>query len=294
MKHVIDELWNDATVGLQPAQLLVAAVRRQASDLLIGVGRPPMLRIDDTFEPLPFPPITADDARRLTYSVMSESQRDRFERTGALVTSFAIRELARFRLEVHWSRGSVSSTFRVLPTQAPSDDDARLPAVLRDHEALRGALTVIAGPARSGKTYACGALVGAINSARRWRIITVEYPIEVWLTGGLGVTDQIDVATECSWADALAATHGADCVAISDLGAPGALATALDRADAGAAVIGVLDAANASATVRRLRALAGGDLARLADVLGTLLQLASPRQPPVLVGTPELGALVRA
>ncbi len=294
MKHENDELWDDATVGLQPAQLLVAAVRRQATDLVLGVGRPPMLRIDETFEPLPFPALTADDTRRLTYALMTDGPRAKLERVGALVTSFAIRELARFRLEVHLSRGAVSSTFRILPIAVPSDDDARLPAKLREHEALRGTLTVIAGPPRSGKTYAYGALLGAISGARRWRIISVEHPIEILQGTGLGVLDQIDVASECTWRDALAATHGAECVAISDLGAPDALATALDRADAGAAIIGVLDAANVTAAVRRLRALAGSDLAiaRLAELTGALLQLASPRTAPVLVARPELAALV--
>lgn len=52
--------------------LLALAVERGASDLVITVGLPPMLKIDGEFHPTEHEPLTPQETRRLMYALMDE------------------------------------------------------------------------------------------------------------------------------------------------------------------------------------------------------------------------------
>ncbi len=78
-------------------ELLVEMFERGATDLHITTGSPPQLRIDGKLVPMDMAPLTAADTRRLCYSVLTETQRKRFEEENELDFSFGIKNLSRFR-----------------------------------------------------------------------------------------------------------------------------------------------------------------------------------------------------
>ncbi len=78
-------------------QLLKAMIEKGASDLHITTGSPPQLRIDGKLHPLKMPPLSPQDTKQLTYSVLTDAQKHRFEETNELDLSFSVQKLSRFR-----------------------------------------------------------------------------------------------------------------------------------------------------------------------------------------------------
>ena len=52
---------------------------RGGTDLHITADSPPVMRINGELRPLPFPPLSANDTKKLCYSVLTEAQKHRFE-----------------------------------------------------------------------------------------------------------------------------------------------------------------------------------------------------------------------
>ena len=96
-------------------QLLKLMVDKGASDLHIAVGSAPQLRIDGSLVPLKTAPLTAADTRQLCYSVLTDTQKQRFEANNELDLSFGVKGLSRFRGNVFIQRGSVGGVFRMIP-----------------------------------------------------------------------------------------------------------------------------------------------------------------------------------
>jgi twitching motility protein PilT len=239
--------------GSEPSTLLDLlrfAVSARARDLLLAAGAPPMMRPigGDELHPLALPPLTAEDARRYTYAVLTDGDKEHFEQHGSISVSFGIRDLGRFRLRMHHQRAAIAACYRLLPA-APPTDVAPL-----DIAANRGSLVVIAGPSGSGKSYVAATIVEAANRDRAWRIVTVENPIEIVHPHKRSIVEQIDVPADSTLSLALGAARGADLVFLQSLGAE-TLPTALALADGGAAVIGTLDASSPEGASRMLASI---------------------------------------
>ncbi|HWN80775.1 MAG TPA: twitching motility protein PilT, partial [Candidatus Udaeobacter sp.] len=102
------------TISLR--DLLEIMVKRGASDLHLTAGVPPMVRLDGDLSPVSqYAPLDASDTQRLSYSVLSEEQRKKFENTRELDISFGIKGVARFRANVFMQRGVVSMAVRQIP-----------------------------------------------------------------------------------------------------------------------------------------------------------------------------------
>ena len=110
--------------------LLKIAVEKKASDLHLTVGLPPQLRIHGTLTPLPLEPLTDETAQTLAYQMLEERQIKAFEWTKELDTSYSIKGLSRFRVNLYRQRGSVAAAIRLIPFEIPEIESLGLPAVL--------------------------------------------------------------------------------------------------------------------------------------------------------------------
>jgi twitching motility protein PilT len=159
--------------------LLDEMLRRGASDLHITVGERPKLRVDGSIvnsEALDV--LAAKDTLALTYSILTESQKKRFEDEDELDFSFGIQNMSRFRANAFRQRGCVALAIRQVPFQIKSLEELHVPAVLgRLAERPRG-LVLVTGPTGSGKSTTLAAMLDKINRERRGHILTIEDPIE--------------------------------------------------------------------------------------------------------------------
>jgi len=159
-------------------QLLKAMIEKGASDLHITTGTAPQLRIDGKLHPLRMPPLTPPETKQLCYSVLTDSQKHRFEETNELDLSFSVQKLSRFRGNVFLQRGNVSGVFRAIPFKIKTFEELSLPKVVGDLTQKPRGLILVTGPTGSGKTTTLATMLDRINNERNEHIVTIEDPIE--------------------------------------------------------------------------------------------------------------------
>ena len=159
-------------------QLLKAIIEKGASDLHITTGSPPQLRIDGRLTPLKSPPLTAPETKQLCYSILTDSQKHRFEEQNELDLSFGVKGLSRFRANIFMQRGAVAGAFRTIPFKILSFNELGLPPVVEGLSKKPRGLVLVTGPTGSGKSTTLAAILDKINSERHEHIVTIEDPIE--------------------------------------------------------------------------------------------------------------------
>ncbi|HXU80148.1 MAG TPA: type IV pilus twitching motility protein PilT [Polyangia bacterium] len=165
-----------STINLQ--QLLKAMVEKGASDLHLTTGTPPQLRIDGSLVPLRVHAMSPAETKTICYSVLTDSQKMRFEEDQELDFSFGVRNLARFRANLFMQRGAVGGVFRTIPFKIASLQELGLPPILEELSNKPRGLVLVTGPTGSGKSTTLAAMIDKINTERHEHIITVEDPIE--------------------------------------------------------------------------------------------------------------------
>ena len=159
-------------------QLLKSAVKQDASDLHIVSGSPPVLRVSGRIVRVKAPELTGEQTKDLCYSILTGSQKSRFEATKELDFSFGVKGLSRFRANLFIQKGDVSGVFRRIPMRVPTVESLMLPAAIANLVTFPTGLVLVTGPTGSGKTTTIAALIDKLNNERRGHIITLEDPIE--------------------------------------------------------------------------------------------------------------------
>src|SRR5512136_1887553 len=95
--------------------LLRTAVERDASDIHIKAESPPLLRIYGELIPMDLPPLSVEEAKRLSFHILSPEDRETFERQWELDLGYELEGLARFRVNLFVQRGMVGSVYRIIP-----------------------------------------------------------------------------------------------------------------------------------------------------------------------------------
>ena len=96
-------------------QLLKTMTEMGGTDLHLSTNSAPQVRVDGKLRVLEHSPLTATDTKQLSYSVLTDAQKHRFEENLELDFSFGIKGLARFRANVFMQRGAVGAVYRTIP-----------------------------------------------------------------------------------------------------------------------------------------------------------------------------------
>ena len=159
--------------------LLEEMIQKGASDLHITAGECPKLRIDGSIANSSVGEILQPkDTLQLTYSILTENQKKRFENEDELDFSFGIQNLSRFRANAFRQRGCVALAIRQVPFQIRGLDELSVPPVLGKLAERPRGLVLVTGPTGSGKSTTLAAMIDKINRERRGHILTIEDPIE--------------------------------------------------------------------------------------------------------------------
>src|SRR6266508_2015227 len=111
--------------------LLEQVKTRNASDLHITAGSPPVIRVRGHLERLAdFDPFTAEATQQLLYRVLSSEQQKHLEIKRQLDFSHAVPGLARFRVNVYFQRETLGAAFRLIPEDLKTLEELGLPPSL--------------------------------------------------------------------------------------------------------------------------------------------------------------------
>src|SRR5882757_5488928 len=149
------------------------------SDLHLSTNSAPQVRVHGHLSPLPgFGSLSPSDTKRLAYSVLTDSQKHRFEENLELDFSFGLKGMSRFRANLFNQRGAVGAVFRAIPYEIKTFETLGLPPVVKDLCNKPRGLILVTGPTGSGKSTTLASMIDKINVERHEHILTIEDPIE--------------------------------------------------------------------------------------------------------------------
>ncbi|HLI29578.1 MAG TPA: type IV pilus twitching motility protein PilT [Terriglobia bacterium] len=238
------------------SDLLKRLVETGGSDLHITVNSPPRIRIHGDLKPLEdIAALGPAETKQLAYSVLTESQKHRFEETLELDFSFGIRDLARFRGNLFNQRGATAAVFRVIPFEIKSFEQLGLPNVLRKLCQKPRGLILVTGPTGSGKSTTLATMLDLINESRYEHMITIEDPIEFLHPHKRCLVNQREVHSDThSFGNALRAAlrEDPDVVLIGEMRDLETIESALRIAETGHLTFGTLHTNSAASTINRI------------------------------------------
>ncbi|MGE3176881.1 MAG: type IV pilus twitching motility protein PilT [Vicinamibacterales bacterium] len=236
-------------------ELLKTMVDMQGSDLHLSTNTPPQVRVHGHLQRLQMPDLTPSEAKQLVYSVLTDSQKKRFEETMELDFSFGIRGLARFRCNVFSQRGAVAAAYRLIPEKIRTFGDLGLPPVIASLADRPRGLVLVTGPTGSGKSTTLAAMIDKINSERHDHILTIEDPIEYIHSNKNCLVNQREVHSDTNgFAPALRAAlrEDPDIVLIGEMRDLETVEAALKIAETGHLTFASLHTNSAAQTINRI------------------------------------------
>ncbi|MCS4504352.1 Twitching mobility protein [wastewater metagenome] len=230
--------------------------KHNASDLFFSAGAPVGIRIDGRIRAIePDRKLAADEIERLAHWVMTEPQREEFEREYEINLAYSPRGLGRFRVNIYRQRGSVSMVIRFITHEIPDLEALNLPTRLRELVLEPRGLVLVVGATGSGKSTTLASLIDYRNTQHSGHILTVENPIEYLYQHKRCIIDQREIGLDThSYERALAnAMRGSpDVILIGEIRERETMAHALAYAETGHLCLSTLHANNANQTLDRI------------------------------------------
>jgi len=236
-------------------ELLKSAVEREASDLHVRAGAPPILRIHGDLIPLGDGNgrLSAEDTEQALAAVTSDLQREQFARSKELDFPYSLPKVGRFRVNASVQRGSISLAFRQIGLEIPSLDDLGLPPIVSQLAQLPRGLVLVTGPTGSGKSTTLAAMVQHLNQRQARLVVTIEDPIEYLHHDERCVITEVGEDTD-SFARALVAAlrQDVDVILVGEMRDPDTMAACLTAAETGHLVLSTLHTSSAAMTIDRV------------------------------------------
>ncbi|MCE5229792.1 type IV pilus twitching motility protein PilT [bacterium] len=237
-------------------EMLKIVTDRDAADLHLRVGKPPVIRLHGEFEPLDPQPLTPEDTERLMKEITPPRYQQMLQEQGSADFAYAFSEQARFRTNIFRSMSNVGIVMRLIPTRIFSFEQLGLPKetiypVLQAHRGM----VIVTGPTGSGKTTSLATMIDWINSNRAVHIITIEDPIEYTHKHKKAIISHRELHVDTpSFANALrgALRQDPDVILVGEMRDLETMEAAITAAETGHLVFGTLHTIGAANTVDRI------------------------------------------
>ena len=235
--------------------ILRAAVKRNASDIHLVAGHPPVLRIQGELVPMDAPPMPSQSIRKMITSIMNDRQKEAFEKDLELDLSYMIPEGTRFRVNLHLEKGNLEAAFRIIPARIQSVAELGLPPIIEELARKKKGLVMVTGPAGSGKSTTLAAMVDLINRERRCMVISIEDPIEYVHKSKESIIKQREVGADTlSFASALkhALRQDPNVILVGEMRDLESISMAITAAETGHLVLATLHTADTVECINRI------------------------------------------
>lgn len=244
-----------ASGPLTMKHLLDLVVSKNASDLHLSVGYPPIFRIDGQLVPYGTKPLEKEDVEKLVYFTLSSEKKELLEVNKEVDLSYAYEEKARFRINAYHERGNLAAAYRLIPQEIRSIEDLALPQICYEFAKLPQGLILVTGPTGHGKSTTLAAILNEINLNQSRHIVTIEDPIEYVYPKGKSLIDQRELYRDThSWEIALRSVlrQDPDVVLLGEMRDYETIAAAITVAETGHLVFATLHTNNAAQSMDRM------------------------------------------
>ncbi len=235
--------------------VLKEMVEKDASDLHLKAGSPPVFRINGKLVMIKHPSLSPDDLKGAAVNLMTPEQQKKFARDKELDFGVGVPGLARFRVNAYLQRSSIAIAMRKIPMTVKPLSELNLPQVLKDLSMKPRGFILCTGTTGSGKSTTLAAIIDHINEHVARNIITIEDPIEFLFTDKKSIISQREIGTD-TFSFAIALKHAMrqdpDTILVGEIRDKDTIDTALKAADTGHLVMSTLHTLNASETINRI------------------------------------------
>src|SRR5436190_9639793 len=231
------------------------------SDLLFIAGKPPLVEVHGRL--MDFPIDTADavlspvQIEQLAGQIMNGSERLRleFSTTGSCDCSYAIENLARFRVNIFKQNGRHAIVMRKLQSNVPTLDKLALPPIFREIIKEKDGIVLLTGGTGTGKTTTLAAMINELNATQEIHIVTLEDPIEFFHTHAKAAVSQRELGKDFpNFADGLRAAlrQAPKAILVGEIRDRETLEIAMTASETGHIVFSTLHTVNAGQTINRI------------------------------------------
>jgi twitching motility protein PilT len=236
-------------------QLLDFATKRNASDILLVAGAPPVLRVNGALAPNLGAALGPEDVRTLMLPLLAPSQIEELQKRRSVDFGFVREGVGRFRVNIHHQRGTLAASIRLLPSRIPSLESLHLPGSLAKLAERRQGLVLVTGATGCGKTSTLAALIDLINTRRAAHVVTIEDPVEYQHANRAAIIEQIELGRDTpDFTGTLRSIvrQTPDVILIGEMRDTETVATALTAAETGHLVLSTLHTNDAIQAVSRI------------------------------------------
>ena len=234
---------------------LEIVVKREASDLHLVVGAPAVIRVDGLLAPVSPAPLTPEDSETLIFELLSTEQKEMLMVNKEIDFSFALGDVARFRVNAYYQKGYLSAALRLIPSYIRTIEELSLPAICHNFAKLRQGFILITGPTGHGKSTTIASIINEINQTRPLHILTIEDPIEYVYPKGKALVSQREMHLDThSWDVSLrsALREDPDVVLVGEMRDFETISSAITIAETGHLVFATLHTNSAAQSIDRI------------------------------------------
>lgn len=232
------------------------AIIRNASDIHIAAGIPPVVRVSGELIRLGEQRLLPADTESIANQIFElAGYKNNLNERGEIDFSFSVSHKGRFRANIYKQRGSVAIAIRLIPMDVPDITTLNIPDDIVNLWTKTRGLVLVTGPTGVGKSTTLAALIDIINERRNCHIITLEDPVEYLHRHKNGIISQREIGTDSkSFGNALRAAlrEDPDVIMIGEMRDTETISTALTAAETGHLVFGTLHTMGASKTIDRI------------------------------------------
>jgi twitching motility protein PilT len=290
--------------------LFDALLQASGSDLHLGIGYPPLMRLRGDLVEMRSEAVTPEEMESLLFEIVTPAQKETITRSLDLDFAYAYGQKARFRANYLYKTTGLAAVFRTIPAKVLTLEDLHCPPVLRKLSDRRSGLVLVTGPTGSGKSTTLAAMIDHINKTRACHVLTIEDPVEfVHVPQKAQITHREIGRDASTYAHAIrsAGREDPNVILIGELRTNETMKLALQLASFGILVFATVHTNSAAATIDRIvnafpadeqpqvRGMLAESLAGI--VAQQLLRSADGKRRiavhEILIGSPALASMIR-
>ncbi len=236
-------------------EVLTSLIHEDGSDLHMGVGRKPAIRVNGQLVFLSTKEVSKqEDMVSILKIILGAEKTSKFLIDKEVDFSFAFKGITNLRGNAFFQRGGICIALRLVP-KAKSFEDLNLPPILKTFAMNKQGFFLVVGPVGQGKSTTLSTMINFINKESTTHIVTIEDPIEYVYPQERSIIDQREIGLDTKdFPDALKSAFREDVnvILIGEMRNNETISAAVTAAETGHLVFSTLHTNNAPQTIDRI------------------------------------------